>query len=74
MATLDRSLLWSPYLQSTSCLLIDFLLVEINLLNSSPIDELGEGAYERAWWCQVKCERQAGYTGIHGNPESGKNP
>ena len=46
MATLDRSLLWSPYLQSTSCLLIDFLLVESNLLNSSPIDELGEGAYD----------------------------
>ena len=38
-------------------------------LNSSPIDELGEGVYESGWWCQVKCEPQAGHTGIHSNPE-----
>jgi len=25
-------------------------------LNSSPIDELGEGVYEGGWWCQAKCE------------------
>ena len=31
------------------------------ILNSSPIDELGEGAYESGWWCQVKCNRQAGH-------------
>ena len=42
-------------------------------LNSSPIDELGEGAYESGWWCQAKCEPQAGCAGIHGNPESGNH-
>mgnify|MGYP006973398549 CR=1 FL=1 len=26
-------------------------------LNASPIDELGEGAYESGWWCQVKCKQ-----------------
>jgi len=41
--------------------------------NSSPLDELGEGAYESGWWCQVKCEHRAGHTGIHGNPESGNH-
>ena len=41
---------------------------QINLgLNSSTIDELGEGAYESGWWCQAKCEPRAGYTGIHSN-------
>ena len=25
-------------------------------LNSSPIDELGEGAYESGWWCQASME------------------
>ena len=25
-------------------------------LNSSPMDELGEGVYESGWWCQVKYE------------------
>ena len=42
-------------------------------LNSSPIDELGEGAYEGGWWCQAKCEHPAGHAGIHGNPESGNH-
>ena len=37
----------------------------------SPIDDLGECAYEsRWWWCQAKCEPQAGSAGIHGNPKS----
>ena len=43
-------------------------------LNSSPIDELGEGAYEGGWWCQAKCEHRAGHAGIHCNPESGNHP
>ena len=33
------------------------------MLNSSPIDEPGEGAYESGWW----------HAGIHGNPESGNH-
>ena len=42
-------------------------------LNSLPIDELGEVAYESRWWCQVKCERRAGHAGIHGDSESGNH-
>ena len=42
-------------------------------LNSSPIDELGEGTHESGWWCQVKGEHRAGHAGIHGNPESGNH-
>ena len=42
-------------------------------LNSSPIDELGEGTHESGWWCQVKCEHRAGHAGIDGNPESGNH-
>ena len=41
--------------------------------NSSPIDELGEGAYEGGWCCQAKCEHRVGHTGIQGNPESGNH-
>jgi len=25
-------------------------------LNALPINELGEGTYETAWWCQAKCK------------------
>ena len=49
------------------------VFVGTGLLNSSPIDELGEGAYESGWWCQAKCECRAGHAGIHGNPESGNH-
>ena len=42
-------------------------------LNSSPIDELGEGADEYGWWCQVKCESQAWSAGINGNSKSNKH-
>ena len=37
--------------------IIFLLILSICLvLNSSPIDELGEGAYESRWWCQAKWE------------------
>ena len=39
-------------------------------LNSSPIDELGEGAHESKWWCYAKCKPQAGCADIDRNPES----
>ena len=45
----------------------------VDPLNSSPIDELGEGAYEGGWWSQAKCEHRARHAGIQGNPESGNH-
>ena len=39
-------------------------------LNSSPIDELGEGAHESRWWCHVKYKPQPGCADIDRNPES----
>ena len=53
--------------------LTPFLFAILSSLNSSPIDELGEGAYEGGLWCQAKCEHRAGHAGIHGNPESGNH-
>jgi len=31
--------------------------------HGSPIDELGEGAYENGWWCHVKCRPRVGPAG-----------
>ena len=42
-------------------------------LKSSPIDELGGGAYKRRWR-QAKYEQLAERVSIHGNPESGNHP
>ena len=50
-----------------------YMTMPLPVLNSSPVDELGGGAYESRWWCQAKCEPRAGGAGIHGNPESGNH-
>ena len=48
-------------------------------LNSSPIDELGDGACQSGW--RIRGEQQAlshkplaAHTGLHGNSESGHHP
>ena len=42
------------------------IIIVLNFqLTSLPIDELGEGTYESGWWCQAKCDPQAGCHGNH---------
>ena len=59
-------LCWISNVKSPECCFSSYL-------NSSPIDEHGEHAYEMGWWCQAKCKPRAGCIGIHGNPESSNN-
>ena len=50
--------------------LIEACCFTLSKLNSLPINELGEVAYESGWWCQAKCEPQEGCTVIQPNPEN----
>ena len=81
-APLGEMVQWSDLLASLYVLGHDITISDnattymryvIFLFNSSPMGELGKGAYESGWWCQAKWKLRAGRAGIRGHPESGSH-